>query len=103
MSRQAHTRLRQLWYDVMSMQSSIQTMDLCLAEALAVAVKELKTSEEARTKANSSAEAAARQADKLTQKLANMPKVCYCCICFALNAGFDVMVIRPRLTRACLE
>lgn len=50
-------------------------MDLCFAEALAVAVKELKTSEEARTKANSSAEAAARQADKLTQKLANMPKV----------------------------
>lgn len=43
-------------------------------QALAVAVKELKTSEEARTKANSSAEAAARQADKLTQKLANMPK-----------------------------
>ena len=54
-----------------------------------MAVKELKTSEEARTKANSSAEAAARQADKLTQKLANMPKVCYCCICFAPNVGFD--------------
>ncbi len=58
-----------------SVRSSIQMMDLCFAEALAVAVKELKTSEEARTKANSSAEAAARQADKLTQKLANMPKV----------------------------
>ena len=49
---------------------------VCLAaEALAVAVKELKLSQEAAAKAHSSAEAAARQADKLTHKLANMPKV----------------------------
>ena len=40
-----------------------------------MACKELKVSEEARVKAVSSAEAAARQADKLTQKLANLPKV----------------------------
>ncbi len=80
----------------MSMQSSIQTVGPCVAEALAVAVKELKTSEEARTKANSSAEAAARQADKLTQKLANMPKVCYCCICFAPTVGCDLHSHQPK-------
>lgn len=57
-----------------------------------MAVKELKTSEEARTKANSNAEAAARQADKLTQKLANMPKVCYYCIC----CGCDVRGHQPK-------
>lgn len=85
----------------MSVQSSIQAMGLCVAEALAVAVKELKTSEEARTKANSSAEAAARQADKLTQKLANMPKVRYCCVCFAPIAAFDVHNYQPK-TDACL-
>lgn len=33
-------------------------------------------SQEACSKANSGAEAAGRQADKLTQKLVNMPKVC---------------------------
>ena len=47
----------------------------CHAEALAKASKELKLSQEAYVKAQSSAESAARQADKLTQKLANMPKV----------------------------
>ena len=49
------------------------------AEAMAVAIKELKQSQEAHSKAHSSAESAARQADKLTQKLANMPKVISCC------------------------
>lgn len=43
-------------------------------QAVAVATKELKLSQEAHSKAQSSAEAAGRQADKLTHKLANMPK-----------------------------
>lgn len=43
-------------------------------QALAAATKQLRVSEEARAKASSSAEAASRQADKLTQKLANIPK-----------------------------
>ena len=46
-----------------------------VADAVAVAAKELKLSQEAHSKAQSSAEAAGRQADKLTHKLANMPKV----------------------------
>ena len=51
---------------------------ITVAEALAVASKQLRVSEEARGKASSSAEAASRQADKLAHKLANMPKVCCC-------------------------
>ena len=47
----------------------------CVAEALAVVNKQVRVSEGARAKATSNAEEAARQADKLTHKLANMPKV----------------------------
>ena len=47
---------------------------LC-AEGLAAANKQIKVGHEAQAKAQSNAESAARQADKLNQKLANTPKV----------------------------
>lgn len=66
------------------------------AEALAKASKELKLSQEAYVKAHSSADSAARQADKLTQKLANMPKVPYPTLLG--NSG----PIDPRAYSSCL-
>lgn len=48
---------------------------LCHAEALAAATKQIKLSHEAHARAKSNADSSARQADKLTEKLANMPKV----------------------------
>lgn len=67
--------------------------------------KELKVSEEARTKAHSSAEAVARQADKLTQKLANMPKVGLCLLVSQSVSQQACFGSKPLLTkvRLCLR